>query len=107
MLGTHRSAHRELNAWASSKGFILPDELSEQNQDFYQEMTERNGTDFDEAYSDYLVTSHKQELRRLERESKRGNDPDLRQWVAEKIPVWESHLNMAERAEDTADEKDE
>lgn len=106
MVTEHQTANKELKAWANPKGFMLTDELSEKSQKIYDGLAAREGTDFDEAYSDYLVTSHKQDLRKLERETEKGNDPDLKKWAAEKIPVWTSHLHMAEQAEDTADEKD-
>lgn len=107
MVETHRNANIELRKWASARAILLPDELGKNNQTIYDELAKREGDDFDEAYSDYLVTEHKQDLRQLERESEKGKDNELKSWAAEKIPVWQNHLDKAKEAENTADKKDE
>jgi putative membrane protein len=106
VVGAHRTANRELESWAQKSNVTLPTDLDEDHQKTYNKLADtENGPEFDKSYKKEMVSGHKDAIKLMEKEADQGKDADLKLWAAEKIPVWQSHLDMI-REEETADEKD-
>jgi putative membrane protein len=99
MVDDHSKANEELRNLATRKNISVPSQLSEKNQEKYNDFLEKTGKDFDEAYAEFMVKDHKEDLDKFKKEAEKGNDPDLKAWASNKVPTLEHHLEMAEQAE--------
>lgn len=102
----HAKSNKELEKWADQKNVSLPDRLSPESQEAYDQLAAKTGTDFDESYTDMMVKAHRKNIKMFEKQAERGNDADLKMWASEKLPVLNHHLQMAEEAEKAADKND-
>lgn len=101
MVEEHTKANQELKTLASQKNITLPEALSEEHQEKFNELAEKTGTDFDEAYTDFMVKDHKDDLDAFKKEAEDGNDPEIQSWASGKLQTLEHHLMMAEEAQKT------
>jgi putative membrane protein len=101
MVNDHGKANDELKTLAASKNITLPATLSNKSQDTYNGLAGKKGADFDKAYASLMVDDHKKVINKFKNEADKGNDVDLKNWVAGKIPTLEHHLMMAETANST------
>lgn len=98
MVKDHSAANAELKNTAKEKNITLPDMLSDKCQKEVQELSGKNGTDFDNAYADLMVSDHKEDIDEFNKEAEKGNDPQLSAWAKSKVPTLQHHLAMAEEA---------
>lgn len=103
MITDHSKASEELMALASSKNITLPTSLSEKNQKRYDDLAGKSGEDFDDAYIEFMVKDHKDDIDKFKKEADKGEDAELKSWASGKISTLEHHLQMAEDAEDVVD----
>lgn len=104
MVTDHGKANDELKALASQKNISLPTALSEKSQKKYNDLAEKTGKDFEDAYTDCMVKDHKDAVDKFKKEADKGEDADLKSWAAGKVPTLEHHLEMAKAVEKTVDE---
>jgi putative membrane protein len=102
MIDGHSKAGEELKALAAAKNITLPGSLSSKHQDDYNGLAKKKGADFDKAYASYMVDDHKEDIDEFSKEAEKGNDPELKNWAAGKVPVLQHHLMMAQAADSTA-----
>lgn len=95
MVTDHGKANDELKDLAARKNISIPAALDEKGKEKYDELAKKTGTEFDQAYADFMVDDHKEDIDAFQREADNGSDPDLKAWAAEKIPVLQHHLSMA------------
>lgn len=105
MIDDHSGANKELAALASQKNITLPQTLSEKNQEYYDDLQKRKGKAFDEAYTDFMVKDHQEDIDEFKKEAKKGNDKDLQSWAQGKVPVLERHLLMAQQTQESLKNK--
>lgn len=103
MVTDHSKANEELKSLAQTKNITLPSSLSEEKQKDYNDLAEKSGAEFDKAYSDYMVKDHKDDIDKFKKAAENAEDPDIKTWAANKVPVLEHHLSMAESMEDAVD----
>ena len=101
MVDDHSKANEELKKLAQTKNITLPTTLSEENQKDYDDIAKKSGTEFDEAYCEFMVKDHKDDLDKFKKAADKAEDADLKSWAAGKVPVLEHHLSMAEEMENT------
>lgn len=96
MVEDHGQANQELMDIARQKGIELPQELSEEGQQHYQELQELSGTEFDRQYIDLMVKDHQEDIEAFRTQAEAGLDPELVAFAEETLPVLERHLERAE-----------
>lgn len=96
----HEGANSELNALATQKNISLPQTMSDDLKKEYDDLINKTGSDFDKAYIDLMVKNHKNVVDLFEKESEKGNDPDMKSWAGAKLPSLRQHLEMAETTKD-------
>ncbi len=101
MIDDHGKAGEELKMLAASKNITLPSALSNKNQDAYNDLAKKKGTDFDKAYAYFMVDDHQEDIGEFKKQAEDGKDTDLKNWAAGKVPVLEHHLMMAKTADST------
>lgn len=103
MVDAHSKANEELKTLAAQKNITLPTTLSDKNQKRYNDLAAKTGKDFDDAYTEFMVKDHKDDIDKFKREADKGKDADLKSWAAGKVATLEHHLEMAKQAEAAVD----
>jgi putative membrane protein len=94
MVEEHTKSLNELKALASKKMITLPSSLTENNQEDYNNLTERSGNDFDKKYCQMMVDGHKDAIREFEKASNDASDSEIRDWASNTLPTLRSHLDQ-------------
>lgn len=104
MIDDHSKANEELKGLAGQKNISLPATLSDKSQKKYNDLMEKTGKDFEDAYTDCMVKDHKDAVDKFKKQADKGEDADLKSWAAGKVAALEHHLEMAKATEKTVDE---
>jgi putative membrane protein len=99
MVADHSKANEELKALAASKNISLPTMPNADMQKKIDDLKQKQGRDFDNAYIDLMVDDHNEDIDDFQKEGDKGNDADLKSWAAGKVPVLQHHLQMAKDAQ--------
>jgi len=105
MIDDHSAANKELTNLAFQKNITLPQSLSEESQKHYDELQQKKGKPFDEAYADLMVKDHQKVIEAFKKEASKGKDKDLQAWAQGKMSVLEHHLMMAQQAQESLKKK--
>jgi len=97
MVMDHGAAGIELRALAETKGWNVPDDLMEREQDMLEDLMVLEGAAFDQEFARKMVLSHEQAVALFERASGPGGvlDDDLREWASGKLSTLREHLEHA------------
>lgn len=103
MINDHKKANEELKTVAAQKNITLPAYISSKSQGKYDDLSKKTGKEFDDAYTDAMVSGHKDVLDIMKKEAEKGKDADLKSWATAKVAVIEHHLEMAKQTADVVD----
>lgn len=103
MVTDHTKANDELITLAAQKNITLPSTLSEDSQKSYNDLAEKTGQEFDDAYTDFMVKDHKEDIDEFKKQAENGTDGDLKSWASGKISTLQHHLEKAEQAKAAVD----
>ncbi len=95
MVTDHRAAMEELKSLAVSEAVKIPEMLTEDGQDAYDDLNEETGKDFDKEYCDMMVNGHKKAIRKFEDAALNAEDADVRNWASSMLPTLRTHLDHA------------
>ncbi len=74
-------------------------QLSSSAQKKYDELAKLSGEKFDKQYLGTIIDSHKKSIKLFEKESKSGNDAELKSFATNTLPTLKQHLDMAQSVE--------
>jgi putative membrane protein len=94
MIKDHTAANNDLMAIARNKNVTLPSTLGK-HQDHLEDLSKKNGAEFDKAYMKAMVNGHEDVVKELEKCSQNGTDPDVKTFAAQKLPTIRMHLDSA------------
>ena len=100
MVNDHSKANKELMAIAGTKTITLPAILDNKTQKDYDDMAKLSKSDFEKAYTDYMVKDHKEDIEEFKKEANDGKDAELKAFASKHVPILEHHLQMAQQASD-------
>ena len=95
MVTDHSKGNDELKSLASGKGITLPTGPGKGGEDAMSKLSGKSGKDFDKDYMNQAVDDHEKAVKLFEKESKDGQDPDLKNWASKTLPTLQKHLEMA------------
>ena len=98
MVNDHSKANEELKALAVKKNITLPAKMSDKHQKDFEKLINLKGTEFDEAYIEEMIKDHEMVIKAYEKQSEKGNDPELKAWATSKLPTLKHHLEMFEQS---------
>jgi putative membrane protein len=93
MVTDHSKANEELKALAQKKGWTLPTEPDSSHKSTMEDLRNRVGADFDQAYVDEMVDDHEEDVAAFEDKAKNATDPDLKAFAEKTLPVLRKHLD--------------
>jgi putative membrane protein len=94
MIKDHSAANNDLMTVAREKNVTLPSTLGK-HQDHLEDLSKKNGVEFDKAYMKMMVNSHEDVVEDFEKCSQNGTDPDVKSFAAQKLPTVRMHLDSA------------
>jgi putative membrane protein len=97
MVLDHSKWNDELKVLASRKNVTLPADLDEKAQKTYNDLSAKQGEEFDKAYTKCMVKDHKKDVCLFKKEAKKGQDQELRAWASQTLPKLEHHKEMAKQ----------
>lgn len=96
MVQDHGKANRQLQEMAVRKGVKLPSDLDAADREQIDEAKTKAGPAFDQLYvSEAAVKGHLEAKDLFEKAAKTAEDPDLRAYAEQQLPVIDHHLAMA------------
>jgi putative membrane protein len=100
MVEDHGQAGDKLMQIAQQKGIELPPDLSEDAQATYDELQQKSGAEFDQAYMDEMVSDHEDDVAAFEDYVEAAQDPDLRSFAEATLPTLQEHLELAKQTQE-------
>lgn len=98
MTEDHTQASAKLKTLATNKKVELPKEPSLLQQAKLKYLETRDGVKFDKSYSNHIgVTAHEQAVELFQDASEDAEDPDIKKFATETLPVLKKHLEEAKR----------
>lgn len=91
----HTKSLAELTALAKTKNISLPTSQTEDGQDAYKKLSEKTGNDFGKAYSNMMVSGHKDAISLFENASNECKDADIKAWATSSLPGLRTHLDQS------------
>jgi putative membrane protein len=99
MVMDHTKANQELTALARQKGWRLPTALDQKHLDMLNDLSKKQGSDFDKAYTEIQVKAHDKTVALFETAAENAQDADLKAWVKKTLPTLQEHQRMAKSME--------
>jgi putative membrane protein len=97
MITDHGKANSELKKLASKSDIFIPDVLSDKSQQKNNTLAQKTGSDFDPAYIKMMALDHQETIAMFRKEATNGQNKEIRDWAAAKIPTLEYHHKMAQQ----------
>jgi putative membrane protein len=95
MVTDHGAANEELARLARSKGVALPSEMGPAHRATLDRLAGMSGPAFDQAYMGDMMKAHQQTSALFTRETREGQDAEVRAWAMKRLPGIQEHLRLA------------
>ena len=95
MADDHSKANQELETIAAQLGATVPKEPGGKHAKMVKELSKKNGARFDHEYAEDMVKDHEKAVALFEKQSKKGDSEELKQFAGKTLPVLQEHLKMA------------
>jgi putative membrane protein len=92
MEDTHTKSQRDLTALANRKTITIPTSPTNDVRDAYNDLNKKSGVDFNKAYTDLMVNSHKDAIATFEKASTDSYDIDVKKWATASLSDLRAHL---------------
>jgi putative membrane protein len=99
MIDDHTQAGKQVQALASQKDVVLPQQLDTIHQDLVDGLRGKTGADFDRAFMSAQVTAHQDTINNVKAEADNGSDQDVKQLAQQLLPKLQDHLRMAQQVQ--------
>ena len=94
MVSDHSKANTELQNIAAAKSFQLPSSL-EKHQQHINDISKKEGKEFDKAYMKMMVNDHEQDIKAFEKAAANSSDSAIKGFASRTLPVLRVHLDSA------------
>jgi putative membrane protein len=91
----HTKANQELLTIAEKKGISMPKELDDTHKDVVKLFSHLKDAQFDHEFLSFQVMGHEKETAAFAVQAKEGQDPDLKAFAAQQLPILKEHLQKA------------
>ncbi len=98
MISDHTQSNQQLSRIAGQQGFTLPGKPSAQQRAQARHLYGMSGQQFDQAFARDQVQDHRMAIATFQKEARSSQDPALKSFAQQTIPVLRRHLQMAEAA---------
>jgi putative membrane protein len=102
----HSEINQELLGIAQRKQIALPTDLSDDHRGEIEDLTDKEGLDFDRDFVDKVISVHKDKIDDYESLSRDSDDPEIREFAINMLPKLRIQLENAERVENQLNQRD-
>lgn len=95
MIQDHQKANQEIQQLASKEGVQLPRWMNEKQKMIQAKLAQLSGPPFDLAYMQYMMKDHRKEVKQFEQTAQQLQNPAVKTWAFNTLPVLQHHLEMA------------
>lgn len=95
MIEDHTQANSELMQLAAEKGVTLPTTMDSKHMALRARLGQIPGKRFDQTYINEMVRDHQNVTAMFQRQTRVGQDPDVKSFAANKLPALRDHWQMA------------
>ena len=101
MVRDHSKANEELKAVAAKNNVTIPATLDNKFQKHIDDLSKKNGADFDKDYMSMMVDDHQDDIKMFEKCAKNEDEKaDVKTFAAKTLPVLYKHLDQAKKVKD-------
>jgi putative membrane protein len=101
MENAHTKAQFELTGLAAKKNMSIPTENTQDVKDAYNDLSKKTGADFDKAFTDKMVSGHKNAIDKFEHAVESDcKDADVKAWASNTLPELRKHLEHAQATQE-------
>lgn len=93
----HQKAEEQLRQCAQQIGVTLSDQLNPVHQAMLREMQQKQGPELERAFTFDQVGDHHKDVLKFQWVAEHAQDPQVKQYAQQQVPVLREHLQMAER----------
>jgi putative membrane protein len=106
MVRDHTKANDELKSIAAKNNVNLPTALTDKQRDHVDDLSKKNGEDFDKDYMKMMVDDHESDIKMFERCAKDEDEKsDVKAFAGKTLPVLYKHLDAAKKIRDAQKSK--
>lgn len=105
MVDDHGKANQELEGVASKLGVTLPKDAGKKHMSDVKKMSKLTGDKFDREYASNMVKDHEKDVSAFEKQAKKADSEELKQFAAKTLPTLQEHLKMARAMKDATKKK--
>ncbi len=91
----HTTASNELRVLANQKKITIPDSLSEDKRAIRMRLSGQSGAAFDKDFVNAQITAHDEAINLYEQATREIQDPDIRNFAVENLPILQNHREHA------------
>lgn len=95
MVEAHRRANAQLQELAEQRGVMLASRPDQAHREFAAHLAQLDGEAFDREYIGAMVANHAKALAMFEDRARTADDPQLRSWAQQMVPILQEHLDEA------------
>jgi putative membrane protein len=100
MVQDHGQANEQLIQIMQGKGIELPQEMPKEAQQLHDELQQKSGAEFDQAYMEDMISDHQKDVETFQQYVETGQDPELRSFAEKALPILEQHRRLAQQTQE-------
>ena len=100
LMRDHQDANNKLKKIAQKKGITVPQQLEQKDQKMIEHLQSLSGKEFDTAFIQHAVENHQKDIKKYEQQASEGEDPAIRSFASETLPVLREHQRIAQTLAD-------
>jgi len=97
MHADHTRANEQLKKIAAKKDIKIPSALEGKQKATYDRLIKLRGEEFDREYMSTMISDHKEDIEKFQKEAETGKDPDVKKFAKDHLPILKKHLELAEQ----------
>lgn len=95
MVKDHTAANEKVNRLAVARGVGTPADSERHQRRTMDRLGKLEGAEFDQAFAKAMVADHESTVELFEKQSRRGEDAELKAFATETLPTLRDHLQAA------------
>ncbi|MBL7909493.1 MAG: DUF4142 domain-containing protein [Bacteroidia bacterium] len=100
MIEAHGKMNVDIEKLAATKSITLPNDLTFEQRNDLEKITEKTGVDYDKVYISKMKDKHEDALEMLNKISEKSNDAEIKSWAQQTAPEVSAHLEMVKAADE-------
>lgn len=97
MVADHTQSNRQLKQIARQSDIDLPDNMDSMHKKLEKRLKKMKGANFDQAYIQSQVQDHQTAIALYQQEAAQGQNPQLKAYAAQTLPILQQHYQMAQQ----------